>query len=43
MQWIISEMVNGRSFKFAIVFSTPESLLVWIYGAIGTKENHFLS
>ena len=28
---------------FAIVFSTPESLLVRITGALGTKENHFLS
>ena len=28
---------------FAIVFSTPESLLVRITGALGTKESHFLS
>ena len=28
---------------FAIVFSTPENLLVGISGALGTKENHFLS
>ena len=37
---------NGKckSFQtFAIVFSTPESLLVGISGALGTKENHFLS
>ena len=33
-----------RSFQtFAIVFSTPENLLVQISGALGTKENHFLS
>ena len=25
------------------MFSTPESLLVRITGALGTKENHFLS
>ena len=28
---------------FAIVFSTPEKLLVGISGAIGMKESHFLS
>ena len=28
---------------FAIVFSTPDYLLVGISGALGTKENHFLS
>ena len=28
---------------FAIVFSTPENLLVGISGALGTKESHFLS
>ena len=33
-----------KSFRtFAIVFSTPENLLVGISGALGTKENHFLS
>ena len=33
-----------KSFRtFAIVFSTPENLLVQISGALGTKENHFLS
>ena len=36
---------NGdcESFQtFAIVFSTPENLLVDITGALGTKESHFL-
>ena len=36
---------NGgcQSFQtFAIVFSTPENLLVGITGALGTKESHFL-
>ena len=28
---------------FAIVFGTPENILVGISGALGTKENHFLS
>ena len=28
---------------FAIVFSTPENLLVGISGALGTKESHYLS
>ena len=28
---------------FAIVFSTPENLLVGISGALGMKESHFLS
>ena len=44
MLWGISEMVNARSFQtFAIVFSTPEYLLVAISGALGIKERHFLS
>ena len=44
MQWSISETVNVKAFRtFAIVFSTPENLLVGISGALGTKENHFLS
>ena len=37
---------NGewKSFQtFAIMFSTPESSLVGISGALGTKENNFLS
>ena len=29
--------------NLSIVFSSPESLLVWISGALGTNENHFLS
>ena len=42
MQWSISEMVNARAFiAFAIVFSTPENLLVGISGALGTKESQF--
>ena len=28
---------------FAIVFSTPENLLVGISGVLGMKESHFLS
>ena len=41
MLWGVSEMVNARAFKpCAIVFSTPENLLVGISGAQGTKENH---
>ena len=28
---------------FAIVFNTPENLLVGISGALGTQESHFLS
>ena len=44
MQWSISEMVNARAFQtFAIVFSTPENLLVGISGVLGMKESHFLS
>ena len=44
MQWSISETVNDKSFQtFAIVFSTPENLLVGISGALRIKENHFLS
>ena len=37
---------NGKckSFQiFAIVFSTPENLLVGISGALGMKRIHFLS
>ena len=44
MLWSISETVNARAFKsFAIVFSTPENLLVGISGVLGMKESHFLS
>ena len=44
MLWSISEMVNTRSFQsFAIVFSTPENLIVGISGVLGMKESHFLS
>ena len=42
MLWGISEMVNVRQ-TFAIVFSTPENLLVGISGALGMTESHFLS
>ena len=36
--------MNAESFQtFAIVFSTPENLLVGISGALGTKESHYLS
>ena len=42
--WSISQTVSTRAFKtFAIVFSTPENLLVGISWALGTKENHYLS
>ena len=44
MLWGISEMVSARAFKpSAIVFSTPENLLVGISGALEMKESHFLS
>ena len=37
-------MVSAMSFQtFAIVFSTPENLLVEITGALEAKETHFLS
>ena len=36
--------IDCYSFQtFAIVFSTPENLLVGISGALGMKESHFLS
>ena len=44
MLWGISEMVNARDLQtFAIVFSTPENLLVGICGALGMNESHFVS
>ena len=44
MLWSISQTVNADRFQtFAIVFSTPENLLVGICGALGTKESHYLS
>ena len=44
MQWSMSEMVNARAFQtFAIVFSTPENLLIGITGALSTQESHFFS
>ena len=40
MLWDISEMVNARALQpFAIVYSTPENLLVGISGALGKKES----
>ena len=40
----ISETGECYSFQtFAIVFSTPENLLVGISGALAIKESHFLS
>ena len=43
MLWSISQTVNAESFQtFAIVFSTPENLIVGISGALGTKENNYL-
>ena len=44
MQWSVSETVNARNFKtLAIVFSTPENILVEISGALGMIGSHFLS
>ena len=44
MQWSIWEMLNARAFKnCAIVFSSPENLLVGITGALGAQESHILS
>ena len=44
MLWGISEMVKALSFQnFAVVFSTPENLLVGIIGSLWMKESHFLS
>ena len=44
MLWGISETVNARAFKpLPIVFNTPDNLPVGIPGALGMKENHFLS
>ena len=44
MQGSISETVNARGCQtFAIVFSTPENLLLGISGALGMKVSHFLS
>ena len=44
MQWSISETMNARALQtFAILFSTPENLLIGISGALGMKESHFLS
>ena len=37
-QWMLESFQT-----FAIVFSTPENLLVEVSGALGTKESHFLS
>ena len=37
---------NGECYSFqtlAIVFSTPENLLVGIFGSLGMKESPFLS
>ena len=43
MLWHISDTVNDRAFKtFAIVFSTPENLLVGMTAVIEMKESHFL-
>ena len=42
----MEDLANGECeiFQtFAIVFSTPENLLVGISGALGMKENHYLS
>ena len=44
MLWGISETVSAKAFNtIAIVFCTPENLLVGISGALGIKESHFLS
>ena len=39
----MSEMVNLELQTCAIVFSTPENLLVGITWALGMKESHFVS
>ena len=39
----ISELVNDIFQTFAIVFSTPENLLVGISWALGMKESYFLN
>ena len=44
LQGIIRKTVNATAFQiFAIVFSTPENLLVESSGALGMKGSHFLS
>ena len=44
MLWGISELVSVRALQtIAIVFHTPETLLVRITWALGMKESHFLS
>ena len=44
MQWEYLRNSEYKTFQaFAIVFSTPESLLVRITGALGMTESHFLS
>ena len=44
MEWSILEMLNARDFKpLAIVFSTPDNLLVGITGALETKQSHYVS
>ena len=44
MLWDISEEVSARAYQtIAIVFSSPENLLVGISGALEMIESHFLS
>ena len=44
MLWGTSEMVNARGFHTcAIVFRTPQNLLVETFGALGMTGSHFLS
>ena len=44
MLWGISETVNARAFiAFAIVFRTPENLLLGMTAILGLKESHFLA
>ena len=44
MLWSISETVNARAFTpLPLCSTTPENLLVGISGALGMKENQFLS
>ena len=39
----INSVLEKNQIYFAIVFSTPENLLVGISGGLGMKESHFLS
>ena len=43
---VVGYLRNGEWLSFEtcpIVFSSPENILVGIFGALGMKESHFLS